>query len=218
MFPLLYRMATLFLIHLPAGTAWKNGDVMNSEALVKFLEEKEASPELISFANSLKQLDSEVVREYLEKDEAGRRLFLSLSDQRVSKGIETFKTNNLNSLVEAEIAKRFPAETEEQKKLRELEQQHNALRAELKRKELTTIALKEATARNLPIDIVDRFIGDDEESTLANIRSLETVFSSAIENAVSEKFKANGRTPAVTGSNVPEAADDPFIQNLLNIL
>ena len=194
---------------------------MDSEALLKFLKDNNADSELVSFAESLNRLTPDTVRDFLDNSDEGKKLFLSLSDARVTKGIESFKSNNLSRLIEDEISKRYPAETEDQKKLRELEKRQNDLLAELKRKDLVNFAFKEATARNLPLSIIDRLVADDEDSTRDNLTLLESAFSTAVEAAVADRFKAGGRSPVPNGTDTtPPPAQDPddLITNLLNLV
>jgi hypothetical protein len=166
---------------------------MDLEKLLAFLKEKEASEDFVKFVEGLKPVTSETVKDYVENTEEGKKLLQSLTDAKVTKGIETFKTNNLPKILDDEIAKRYPPETAEAKRLRELEKRINDQENMLKKKDLLTAAIKKAGEKGLPIDIIDRLIGEDEESTEKNLNLFEEEFKKAIETQVNEKFKQGGR-------------------------
>lgn len=179
---------------------------MDLEKLIAFLKEKEASEEVLKFVEGLKPVTSETVKDFIENNDEGKKLLMSLTDAKVSKSIESWKANNLQKVLDDEIAKRYPPESEDAKKLRELEKKQNDLLAELKRKDLLNAAIKEATVKGLPVDIVDRFLGDDEEGTKRNISLFEEHFKRAVEAQVSDKFKQGGREPGANASAAPPPA------------
>ena len=61
-------------------------------------------------------------------------------------------------------------------------------------------AAKVLSARNLPVDFVDYLIGEDNESTLENIKTFEKKFNKAVEDAVTAKLK--GKAPQTCGKSV----------------
>jgi Domain of unknown function (DUF4355) len=61
------------------------------------------------------------------------------------------------------------------------------------RETLVNKALKVAKEKNLPDGIIDFFIADDEENTLANLTKLEEEYSKAVQSSVESKFKEHGR-------------------------
>lgn len=185
----------------------KRREQMDIAQITELLKNANAPQEAIAFVQGLKPVTSETVKDFIENNEEGKKLFNSLADQRVTKGIESFKANNLQKILDDEIAKRYPPESEEKKKLRELEQSQQALLREIRRKELTNKALQIATEKKLPVKIIDRFIGDDEESTLKNIDLLADVYSKAIEAGVSERFKEGGREPGASPGGAPPQDD-----------
>ncbi|MEH6945204.1 DUF4355 domain-containing protein [Bacillus sp. JJ722] len=140
-------------------------------------------------------LTLESIQAFMNENEDGKKWLQSLTDTRVTDAIKTYETKTLPKKLEAEIAKRFPAETEEQKQLRELKQQFERLETEKQRETLKNKALSVATEKALPSKLVDYFIGQDEESTLKNLTTLEEVFSASVQKAVEQKFKEGGRDP-----------------------
>lgn len=180
---------------------------MDLEKLIAFLKEKEASEDVVKFVEGLKPVTTETVKDYVENTDEGKKLLQSLTDAKVTKSIESWKQNNLQKVLDDEIAKRYPPETAEAKRLRELEKRINDQDNLLKRKDLLTSAIKKATEKGLPINMIDRLLGEDEEGTEKNLNQFEEEFKKAIETQVNEKFKQGGRdipghpNPVIPGSN-----------------
>lgn len=80
---------------------------------------------------------------------------------------------------------------EEQRKLQEILEKKEA---ELKLKELTLTTIELLKENELPLEAKDFLIGKDEESTKANIKAFKKMFLSALEQAVTERFKQTGKS------------------------
>ncbi|MBL5768405.1 DUF4355 domain-containing protein [Heyndrickxia sporothermodurans] len=145
------------------------------------------------------KLTLDLVQSFVNDNEDAKKWLQSLTDTRVTDAIKTYETKTLPKKLEEEIAKRYPAETEEQKQLRELKQQFERLETEKQRETLRNKALSVATEKQLPTKLVDFFVGQDEESTLKNLGTFEEIFSAAVQQAVEGKFKAGGREPQPSG-------------------
>lgn len=137
------------------------------------------------------------VKTFLDTDE-GKKVIQPSIDKNFAKGLETWKANNLTKIIEDEIAKKFPEETEEKKELRKLRDEIASERKARLRETLRNKALSEATQKNLPVEIVDYFVGEDDDTTKSNLIRFEETWHNAIKNAVEGKFKEGGRTPAKT--------------------
>ncbi|MEK4640320.1 DUF4355 domain-containing protein [Bacillus sp. FSL W8-0519] len=146
------------------------------------------------------QITLEAVQSFVNDDDNGKKWLQSLTDTRVTDAIKTYETKTLPKKIEDEIAKRFPAETEDQKQLRNLKQQFERLEAEKQKETLKNKALSIATEKGLPTKLVDYFIGSDEEKTIKGLDTFEEVFSLAVQQAVEEKFKQGGRDPKPPGA------------------
>lgn len=138
--------------------------------------------------------------------------FDSEKDKHHGTALETWKANSLESLVEAEVKKlnpdKSPAEIEVDKLRKEIEDERKGrTRETLKNK-----ALEIAADKGLPKGVLDFFIGEDEETTLANLTALETEVTAAVQAGVDAKFKASGRdinqggNPGGTGGTLDIAA------------
>ena len=166
---------------------------MTLEELKKFLEENKDNQEVQNYLRGL-IMTPEGVNAFLDT-EAGRKLLQPKLDQHFTKGLETWKEKTLPTLLEEEIKKRFPAETEEQKRLRKLEEELAKERQARVKSELINKATTLATQKGLPVELVAYFVGQDEESTTNNLTALENIWQQHLQKAVEEKFKESGRTP-----------------------
>lgn len=91
---------------------------------------------------------------------------------------------------------RVSSMSEEEKKADEIKKAKDALdkeRAELTLAKLTLETVDLLKANNLPLDAKDFLIGKDSDSTKANIEAFKTMFASALESAVQERFKQTGK-------------------------
>lgn len=79
---------------------------------------------------------------------------------------------------------------EEQKQLQDNLSQREA---ELKHKELTLDTIDLLKENDLPLETRNFLIGKDIESTKKNVESFKKMFSSALEEAVTERFKKSGK-------------------------
>jgi isopropylmalate/homocitrate/citramalate synthase len=163
------------------------------DKVLEFLKAQKAEAEIISFVEKLKPLSDESVKEYLEKDENGKKLFNSLSDAKVTKAIKTYEEKTLPKLVEEEIKKRNPDETPEQKRIRELEAKFAERDKQASVAERRAKALKYAQEKGYPTEFVDNFLGEDEESTIKNLDAFGEKYKADIAKEVEEKFKQHGR-------------------------
>ncbi|MCY7983362.1 DUF4355 domain-containing protein [Bacillus inaquosorum] len=161
------------------------------EEVKKFLDENKDNEEVKSYLNELSAVSADKVKGFLETDE-GKRLIQPRLDSYFTKGLETWKSNNLESLIEEELQKRNPSKTPEQIELEKLRSEIERERAARNREALVNKALNVADEKQLPKGVIDYFIGEDEETTLANLSKFEETFNAAVQNAVDIKFKESG--------------------------
>ncbi|MBU3176084.1 DUF4355 domain-containing protein [Clostridium estertheticum] len=113
----------------------------------------------------------------------------SEKDKHLTKGIETFKTNNLGALVDAEVLKKYPTKDPNEIALENMKTEMEKMRTESSRKDLKTNAMKILSDKKLPTDLVDYFIGADEATTTDNLTKFETMFNAGVTTLVAEKLK-----------------------------
>lgn len=165
---------------------------MTLEEIKAWLEAHKTDSEVAAYLGELSAVSADKVKGFLETEE-GKRLLQPRLDQYFSKGLETWKANNLEKIIEEEIQKRNPGKSPEQMEIEKLKKQIEEAEKARQREALVNKALKVAKEKNLPDGLVDFFIADDEEKTLANLSKLEEEYSKAVQAAVDAKFKEGGR-------------------------
>ena len=78
----------------------------NFDEVKNYFETNKDSEDVKGFLGGFSSLD--VFKEKLNSDPNFKSFMDSEKDKHLSKGIETFKTNNLSKLVDEEVKKRFP--------------------------------------------------------------------------------------------------------------
>lgn len=165
---------------------------MNIEEIKQFLEQNKENEEVKAFVGELSAVSADKVKGFLETEE-GKKVLQPRLDQHFTKGLETWKANNLEKIVEEEVSKRNPSKTPEQLEVEKLRKEIEAEKAARNRETLVNKALKAADEKKLPKDVIDFFIGENEDSTLENLSKLEESFNAAVQTAVEVKFKESGR-------------------------
>ena len=166
---------------------------MTVKEISEFLKSNNAPPELVSFAETLKPVNIETVKEYLTANEEGKKFLQSYSDEKVTKALKTFEEKTLPLRVDEEMKKRHPEETPAEKALRKTEERVAQLERDLKRKELHNLAIKYATEKDIPTKHLERFLGEDEESTLKLLSEYEETYAEGVQKKTEKLFKAGGR-------------------------
>ena len=173
---------------------------MTIEEVKKYVEENKGNEELKVYLQGLVTVDG--AQEFLSKNEDGRKWLDSERDKHLNKGLDTWKTNNLQKEIDKKITELYPEETPEKKQLRELNLKIENMESEKQREVLKNKALTIAAERKLPLNnIVDLLIADDEESTVSNIGKFEEIFGASVQTAVEERLKTNSYTPPNAGGN-----------------
>lgn len=165
---------------------------MTFTELMNAFKEFEGTEEYNNYISGL--VTGDRVQTFLNTDE-GKRIIQPTLDKYHSKGLETWKTNNLSKLVDDEVKKRYPEKDEKDIQLANLQAQLDSLQQENTRKELLIKAQTLATEKKLPVDLVSYFIGNDEEQTKNNLKAFEKAFTGAVGSAVDEKLKTNSHIP-----------------------
>lgn len=154
----------------------------------------------------------EAISGYLESDE-GKKLLQPKLDSYFSKGLETWKNNNLQKIIDEEVTKRNPAETPEQKAIRELQQQMAKTQAEKVKAEQIALGQAIASEKGLPTSLVPYFVGDNESDTRNKLNFLELEYKSTLEKQIEARLKSSGTVPKVPtegsqgGQGTPTAKD-----------
>ncbi len=169
---------------------------MTFEEVKEFLEsEAGKASEVTAYLQGLNPLTVARVQEYIDKTPEGKSWADSVKDKHLQKGLETWKANNLESLLNEEIKKRFPEKDEKELEVEKLRAEIEKMKHEKQRESLTNKAIKIATEKSLPIELVDFFIGADEQTTVSNVKVFEDTFSQYVQKTVEQRLKGDGYVP-----------------------
>lgn len=169
---------------------------MNLEEIKSFLKENEGNEEVQAFVKSFEvPVNLENVKKFLESDADGIAYLQSYTDKKVTQGISTFKANNLQKIIEEEIAKRNPQKTPEQIKMEELQREIETMKRESKLKDLKLKFTDELAEKGM-LGFSDYLLtGEDEDSVKENIGKFEGLLTPLVDKMVNEKLKASSKTP-----------------------
>ena len=123
----------------------------------------------------------------------------SEKDKHHNTALETWKTNNLQTLIEEEVSKRNPQETPEQKTIRELKERLDQKEKSEQRAALKEAALTYATDKGYDAKFatkwIDRLLGEDETVTNTTLDNFKTDLDAIVQAQVEEKLKGANRNP-----------------------
>ncbi|MFT9367219.1 DUF4355 domain-containing protein [Paenibacillus polymyxa] len=168
---------------------------MKLEQVKQLIEENQTNEEWQTYLQGLNPYSVEGIERYIQSNKEAKSWFDSTVDKRSAKSLETWKANHLESAVDAEIKKRFPAKDEKDIEVEKLRTEVENMKLEKQRERLTSQAIKIASEKKLPLPLVDFFIGADEEATTANLAVLEQSLQGAIQQQVEQRLKGDGYTP-----------------------
>lgn len=137
------------------------------------------------------------VEDWLGTDE-GKKFFQPKLDRNFNKGLDTWRQNNLQNLVDLEVEKRFPTDPQEIK--------IRLLQKELKQRELKESVMAKLRTVGLPFEFADFLTKADVESSEIAIEGFSKLFHKSIltlANIESElRFKGMDTTPSYHGTGI----------------
>lgn len=174
--------------------------IENFDEIKSYFETNKDSDEVKGYVSSF--INADGVSKFLETDD-GKKFIQPTLDKYHSKSLKTWQDNNLSKLVDEEVNKRFPKIDPKDKEIAELKAQFEKAQKETARDKLTNKALKVATEQKLPTDLVDYFIGDDEDTTNKNLEKFMAAMSAHDEAIKTEFAKGNSYSPPLNkGGNI----------------
>lgn len=145
---------------------------------------------------------------------SGNKELQGLFDKKVTAGIETFKKGGMQKLIEAEVLKRTGKnETPEQKEIRELKERLDKADQERAKAEMVAKYKDVFNEKKIPSTMLDFLLGEDEETTGANIELFENSMKQYIEAGIKVKLGASEYTPPTGGGNVGKVTWEQVIEN-----
>lgn len=146
-----------------------------------------------------------------------RGYYTSEKDRAVTKGIETFKSNNLQKLIDEELKKKSnEGLSEEAIQLKELQAKFEALEKEKTISELKGKYTKLLSEKGLSTELVDFVFNEDEEIFNSNVDKINSIIENSINAKTNEILNNNEYIPPSNGgSNLNR--DEEILKKILGI-
>lgn len=168
---------------------------MELKDVQNFFTENKDKDDVKTFVAGLNPVTLDRVKEFVGKDHDAAAWLDSEKDKHLQKGLETFKTNHLQELVDAEYKKQYPDADPKDTEIAKLKAQFEKMQADSARKDLTNKALKIAGEKKLPAELVNFFVGKDEDETTKNLSTLEKAFTTHANAVIEERLKSGYKPP-----------------------
>lgn len=142
-------------------------------------------------------------KEKIKKDKDFKAYVEDEQEKHHNKALDTWKKNNLEKELEPFIQSKYPDLVTDptQKKLLELEKQLADEKAANVKKDLLTQAIAYASEKGIKIKSVDKFLGEDLDSTKTNLDELAEDWSKGLEAMVTERIKSSSYIPGASNSD-----------------
>lgn len=133
----------------------------------------------------------------------------SEKDTHANKALETWKTNNLQTIINDEVLKATgKKKTPEQIKIEELEKQFNEQKLKAEKAE-TVAKYKDVLAeKKIPMEMIDYFLTGNEETTNTRIDNFSTYVNEMVNTSVKEKIASGSYIPPGDNGAGDMTADD----------
>ena len=138
-----------------------------------------------------------------------RGYYASEKDRAVTKGIETFKSNNLQKLIDEELKKKSnEGLSEEAIQLKELQAKFEALEKEKTISELKGKYTKLLVEKGLNAELIDFVFNEDEEIFNSNVDKINSIIENSINAKTNEILNNNEYIPPTSGGNIINTAEE----------
>lgn len=145
----------------------------------------EANPELAQ-AIQPHVLTKDAVSSFLKTDE-GLGVVAPMIDQSVSKGINAWKEKNLENIVQERLAELNPAETPEQKQLKQMQAQMAAIQKDKQMLEMRGVAQEALAKAGLPASLAGYVLSDNPEAVKHKVSELDIEIQNIVSGIVDQK-------------------------------
>ncbi|MEC1780069.1 DUF4355 domain-containing protein [Schinkia azotoformans] len=173
---------------------------MNLEEIKKFFEEKKEDSAVKEYLEGLQKPTLEGIQKAVSDNADLKKWFDSQKDQHFDKGLKTWMEKTFPTKLEEEIAKRYPDETPEQKRIKELELKFQEAEQRERLAQIKAKALSVASEKAIPTSIIDFFIdGENEDNTLKNLDSFKESMESYVKSEVEQRLKGSYQPPNNNG-------------------
>lgn len=176
--------------------------IENFDEVKAYFDTNKDSEDVKGYIKGFTNLDG--VKNFLENNEDGKKYLNSYSDSKVTSGIESFKTNNLDKIYSERFAKENPTADPKDLAFANLQKEFENMKNASAKEKLTNKTLKQFNELKLPSELVDYMVGSDDESTQRNIDMLKTLFASHDEAIKTTFAKGGSYIPPKDKGNVSD--------------
>jgi hypothetical protein len=175
--------------------------IENFDEVKAYFDTNKDTEEIKNYIGGLNPVTTDRANAFLNTED-GKKLLQPKLDTYHNKGLESWKTNNLDTLVAAKVKELHPDADPKDLALNKLQAQLDKMQGDSARKDLTNKTLKQFQEKKLPAELVDFIIGADEDATSKNLEMLTALFAKHDEAIKTEFAKSNSYTPPNTKGNL----------------
>lgn len=181
---------------------------MKKSELLKLIESLEDEAEVLDTLKEHEEIKSlandfdvdkialEDFTKLLQENKEIKGYWTSEKDRAVSKGVNTFKENNLQKLIDEAIkAKSNEGKTQEQIALEEIKAKYEAMEKQMKIKELESKYKDTLVEKGLDTRLMKFIIAENEEDITKNIDFFNEIISSNTNLKVNERLNKSSYKP-----------------------
>lgn len=168
---------------------------MDITEIKQYLESNKENAEVQTLIDSFKvekEPTLEVFKEKVQTDPEFKAYLDSVKDQHQSKALETWKANNLEGLVNAQVKELYPEDDPKDLELKKMRKEMDDIKTNANREKMTNLALKKANELSLPTDLVEFLVAGDEAKTLENVERFSNSYSQGIQSTLKQKLEGQG--------------------------
>ena len=154
---------------------------------------------------------NETFNDWVKTDD-GKKALQPHLDKYFTKGLDSWKENNLEKIYQERYAAENPGETKEMKMIRELQAKLSKQEAQAHQAEMNGVAINELSEKNLPVEFAEYLRGTTAEETKMNVLEFENLFNKHVQAFVEGKIKPT-KTEAMPENKgtKDKYKDDPFM-------
>lgn len=176
-------------------------ELLNKLSAIEDTADVDAEILNLGFAKPIDSIDT--FKDMLANNQLIKGFYASEKDRAVTNGIKTYEEKTLpTKLEEALKAKSNEGKTPEQIQMQEMQKEIDNMKTEKVKTEMSSKYTKTLSEKGLDAGLVDFVLGNDDESTNANIEKINALIASAVDAQVKSKLNQGGNQvpPNQTGA------------------
>ncbi|MEX3710862.1 DUF4355 domain-containing protein [Cytobacillus horneckiae] len=188
---------------------------MELKDIQAFFETNKDDQTVKEYLQGLKSPTLEGVQAFVNSNDDAKKWLSSEKDKHFDKGLNTWMEKTFPQKLEEEIKKRYPDETPEQKRIRELEMKWEEEARKSKIAEVKLKAQSVANEKKLPLSIVDLVVSDDEAKTLDYLTKFKEAMQSYVQTEVESRLNDGDYIPP---SDHHKGSDTGSVSDFMSVI